>query len=188
MIGNDVVDLMQSRHESDWQRKGFIEKLFTAEEQLLIQHDSNPEIMVWLLWSMKEAAYKIYNRQTKLRQYIPKKLICNIVSNNNDYITGQVTCYENVYQTKTTIITDSIHTIAVRFLHDLDNVIEIENKNIFKDKNGVPFLNSLQNKFQDVSISHHGRFEKVVTLIKKNSRQNQQDSVLDDIKFHGTNQ
>lgn len=167
MIGNDVVDLIQSRHESNWQRKGFIEKLFTAEEQLLIKHDSNPEIMVWLLWSMKEAAYKIYNRQTKLRQYIPKKLICNILSNNNNYIKGQVTCCNNVYHTKTTILTDSIHTIAVSFLHDLNNVIEIENKNIFKDENAIPFLNSLQNTFKDVSISHHGRFEKVVTLIKK---------------------
>ena len=167
MIGNDVIDLIQSRHESNWQRKGFIEKLFTAEEQLLIKHDSNPEIMVWLLWSMKEAAYKIYNRQTKLRQYIPKKLICNILSNSNNYITGQVTCCENVYHTKTTILTDSIHTIAVSFLHDLNNVIEIENKNIFKDENAIPFLNNLQNKFQDVSISHHGRFEKVVTVVKK---------------------
>ena len=187
MIGNDVVDLIQSRHESNWQRKGFIEKLFTAEEQLLIKHDSNPEIMVWLLWSMKEAAYKIYNRQTKLRQYIPKKLICIILSNNNNCITGQVTCCENIYHTKTTIFTDSIHTIAVSFLHDLNNVIEIENKNIFKDENAIPFLNNLQNKFQDVSISHHGRFEKVVTVIK-NSRQNQQDSVLDNIKFPCTNQ
>jgi len=187
MIGNDVVDLIQSRHESNWQRKGFIEKLFTAEEQLLIKHDSNPEIMVWLLWSMKEAAYKIYNRQTKLRQYIPKKLICNIVSNNNNCITGQVTCCENVYHTKTTIFTDSIHTIAVSFLHDLNNVIEIENTGIIKDQYGIPYLNTLQNRIKDVSITHHGRFEKVVTIIKKNNRQNQQDSVLDNIKFHCTN-
>ena len=183
MIGNDVVDLIQSRHESNWQRKGFINKLFTAEEQLLIKHDSNPEIMVWLLWSMKEAAYKIYNRQTKLRQYIPKKLICNIVSNNNNYITGQVTCCENIYHTKTTILTDSIHTIAVSFLQDLNNVIEIENTGIIKDQYGIPNLNTLPNRIQDVSISHHGRFEKVVTLIKKNNRQNQQDLVLDKIIF-----
>lgn len=164
MIGNDVVDLIQSRQESNWQRKGFIEKLFTAEEQLLIKHDSDPEIVVWLLWSMKEAAYKIYNRQTKLREYIPKKLICKLLSNNDNCITGQVTCDENVYYTRTTIQTDTIHTIAVGFLQDLNNVVEIENTGIIKDQYGIPYLNNVSYSLKDVSISHHGRFEKVVTI------------------------
>ena len=31
MIGNDVIDLQQSRQESNWQRKGFLEKLFTQQ-------------------------------------------------------------------------------------------------------------------------------------------------------------
>lgn len=165
MIGNDVVDLLQSRQESNWKRKGFIEKLFTAEEQLLIKQDSDSEIMIWLLWSMKEAAYKIYNRQTKLRESIPKKLICKIVSNNNNCITGQVTCGENVYYTKTTILNDSIHTIAVNSFNDLNKVVEIERTGIIKDQYGIPYLNNLPYSLKDVSISHHGRFEKVVTII-----------------------
>lgn len=168
MIGNDVIDILQSRHESNWQRKGFIEKLFTAEEQLLISNDADPEITVWLLWSMKEAAYKIYNRQTKIREYIPKKLSCTINTKTDTYSTGQVLCQENIYYTKTTITADSLHTIAVTCLDNLENAIEIENKNIKKDQYGLPYLNlDLQSKFQDVTISHHGRFEKVVTIKKK---------------------
>ncbi|PXY42095.1 phosphopantetheinyl transferase [Flavobacterium cheongpyeongense] len=165
MIGNDVVDLLQSRQESNWQRTGFLEKLFTADEQQAIKQDIHPEIMVWLFWSMKEAAYKIYNRQTKLRAYIPKKLICKILSNTNNYITGMVTCDENVYYTKSTILNDSIHTVAVSSFDDLNNVIEIKKIRIFKDQYGIPYLRNLGAKIQDVSISHHGRFEKVVTII-----------------------
>ncbi|WP_264537852.1 4'-phosphopantetheinyl transferase superfamily protein [Flavobacterium sp. N1736] len=165
MIGNDVIDILQSRHESNWQRKGFIEKLFTIDEQLLITNSAEPEMMVWTLWSMKEAAYKVHNRQTKIREYIPKKLVCNITSQFSNSISGQVICGENVYFTKTVISKETIHTIAVCSLSDLQHVIEIENKGIIKDKNGIPYLsNMVSNTFQDVSVSHHGRFEKVVTL------------------------
>ncbi|KQB41400.1 4'-phosphopantetheinyl transferase superfamily protein [Flavobacterium aquidurense] len=168
MIGNDVIDIIQSRQESNWQRKGFIEKLFAPAEQLIIAQNPNPEIIIWLLWSMKEAAYKIYNRETKIREYIPKKLVCTIASITDDYSTGQVICGETIYHTKTTITPNSLHTIAVTFVEDLNNVIEIEKKDILKDEDGIPYLSSSSlHNTKDVSISHHGRFEKVV-IIKKN--------------------
>ncbi|MGF7028986.1 hypothetical protein, partial [Sphingobacterium sp. HSC-15S19] len=36
MIGNDVIDLVQSRKDSNWRRRGFVSKLFNEHEQLLI--------------------------------------------------------------------------------------------------------------------------------------------------------
>lgn len=168
MIGNDVIDILQSRQESNWQRKGFVEKLFTPSEQLLLSQTSDPETMIWLLWSMKEAAYKIYNRQTKIREYIPQKLACSIISKNEHSATGKVICLNNVYYTRTMISKDSVHTIAVISADHLNNVVEIEKKDIIKDKNGIPFLsNSQDNILKDVSISHHGRFEKVVIIDRK---------------------
>ena len=166
MIGNDVIDLLQSRKESNWQRRGFVEKLFTIDEQILIKKESNPENMIWLFWSMKEAAYKIYNRQTKRREFIPQKLSCKIVAKKNDCIKGQVSCEENIYYTKTAILNDAIHTIAVCSFNDLNKVIEIEHKEIFKDQYGIPYINNVLHGIQDVSISHHGRFEKTVTINK----------------------
>jgi len=164
VIGNDIVDLMQSRLESNWQRKGFLEKVFTADEQLLIANDREPEIMVWLLWSMKEAAYKIYNRQTKIREFIPKKLVCTILSKDRFHASGRVACLENTYHTETAITKDSIHTIAVSNIANLVDIIEIENKGIRKDGNGLPYFPTKNNIIQNVSISHHGRFEKVVAI------------------------
>ncbi|WP_163407219.1 4'-phosphopantetheinyl transferase family protein [Flavobacterium ajazii] len=164
MIGNDVIDLRQSRIESNWQRKGFIEKLFTDTEKQLIKDYHNPEIMVWLLWSMKEAAYKIYNRQTKIREYIPKKLSCSIIK-LVPYIQGFVICNGNKYYTKTLITSENIHTVAASTSEDLNNIIEIERKGIIKTENGIPYLYvSNENTFKEVSISNHGRFERVIRI------------------------
>ena len=76
MIGNDIIDLALALKESNWKRKGFLDKIFTKNEQLLILNTQNPEVMVWNLWSRKEAAYKIYNRQTGIRGYFPLQLEC----------------------------------------------------------------------------------------------------------------
>ncbi|KAF2336639.1 4'-phosphopantetheinyl transferase family protein [Flavobacterium ginsenosidimutans] len=164
MIGNDIIDLAQSRKESNWQRKGFIEKLFTADEQQLIKNYDKPEVIVWLLWSMKEAAYKIYNRQTKIREFSPKKLVCFIDSLDINNSFGKVICDKNIYHTKTILSLESIHTVAVTNFKDINNVIEVENKEIVKDENGIPYLKISSNKLQDISISHHGRFEKRIII------------------------
>jgi len=165
MIGNDVVDILQSRIESNWQRRGLLQKLFTDDEQLLIKNAKDPEIMLWLLWSMKEAAYKIYNRQTKIRAYIPKKLTCTLLVNNKDSIMGHVTCYEYSYITKTTLMDNVIHTVAVTSQNDLQNITLAEYNDIVKDMDGIPHVYCNKKRgFKDVSVSHHGDVKKAVTL------------------------
>ena len=78
LIGNDIVDLMVAAQESNWKRKGFLKKIFTEEEQLLIMSSQQPEVTLWLLWSMKEAAYKIYSRQWGIRSFAPTSLRCQL--------------------------------------------------------------------------------------------------------------
>jgi len=73
LIGNDIIDLSLAKTASNWQRKGFLEKQFTANEQQLILEAPNSFVMVWRLWSMKEAAYKIYTQQHIVRFFAPKK-------------------------------------------------------------------------------------------------------------------
>ena len=168
MIGNDVIDLPLTRHESNWKRKGFIQKLFTDREQSIIANNSDSEIVIWLLWSMKEAAYKIYNRQTKIREYIPQELECSILTKTSTYANGIVRCRNIIYYTKTNLTTEYVHTVAVTSLNDLEDIIQIERRGIGKDEHGIPYLLSAQNKHQQaVSISNHGRFEKVVLIKNK---------------------
>ncbi|KIA99520.1 phosphopantetheinyl transferase [Flavobacterium sp. KMS] len=161
MIGNDIVDLETARQESNWKRKGFLDKIFTPEEQFLILNSEKPEIMVWNLWSRKEAAYKIYNREAKISGYFPTKLVCFYESANS----GTVTINNTLYYTKTTITEDYIDTIAVSRKNNLNriSVLDTETK-IHKDL-GIPYIiDSVTKSIIPVSVSHHGRFIKSVRI------------------------
>lgn len=160
MIGNDIVDLALARKESNWRRPGYLEKIFTIEEQFLISNAENPEIMVWNLWSRKEAAYKIYNRQTGIRAYIPTQLAC-VYDNENS---GSVQCHGNTYYTKTEITKEKIHTVAVTQQCDFSEIkMEKPLVKIYKKK-GIPFINDSRNVAKPISISHHGRFNAYVAM------------------------
>ena len=166
MIGNDVVDIAQTRKESNWQRRGFLDKQFTTEEQLIIFDYPDPEIMVWVLWSMKEAAYKIYNRQTGVRAYIPTRLVCTIAESDVNIFEGGVIIQDNVYYSKTVIERQIINTIAAITTADLKDIQEIKNVSIIKDSKGLPYIYNEQSQLlQPVSVSHHGSCKKIIAIL-----------------------
>lgn len=165
MLGNDIIDLALAQKESNWQRKGFLNKIFTPSEQVLILNASQPEIMVWNLWSRKEAAYKIYNRQTQVRAYIPLQLECFDLMVNAATIYGKVCCGSFIYFTKTNITREYISTVAVLKPSHFDRV-EVLNVNVPIEKtNNIPsYFPSTLSASKPLSKSHHGRFERIVTL------------------------
>lgn len=167
MIGNDIVDLALARKESNWKRKGYLSKIFSDEEQLIILQSKNPENYVWILWSMKEASYKIFNRDTGIRGYFPLRLKILKVDFKNDFINGKVICGKEIYKTKTIVNQHYIYTVAVNDNSHFNNLIEIENKKIQKDEFGRPFYfneNARQN--MPVSKTHHGRFQRIISILK----------------------
>jgi phosphopantetheinyl transferase (holo-ACP synthase) len=165
VIGNDIVDLALARKESNWKRNGFLDKVFTKKEQLLILNSGNPEIMVWNLWSRKEAAYKIYNRKTQIRGYFPLQLECFEIEIIDDISFGKVAIKDHIYFTKTEITSQFINTIAVENRKDFDKIKTLENsENIQRDK-GIPSCLEKDNLVpKPVSISHHGRFKQIISL------------------------
>lgn len=165
MIGNDVIDLALAREESDWQREGFLDKLFTESEQEFIVNYSLPETMVWILWSMKESAYKIFNNATGKRAYIPLQLICSSLENRENYFYGKVTCAGTTYFTMTYLSNDCIETIAVDKQEYFDKISVVDNSTIITKINDLPgFYDENKKRFRSVSVSHHGRYKKIVTL------------------------
>jgi len=165
MIGNDIIDLDLAGKESNWQRKGFVDKIFTDREQELIFSHDVPEIMVWMLWSMKESAYKVYNRLTARRAYIPQIFECYELDVRQSSATGRVFCDDLIFFTKTVITKEYIRTIAVIEEKDLRKVKMLDNEVKIKKTNGVPdFFDKMANEFRPISISHHGRFESLVAL------------------------
>lgn len=108
MIGNDIVDLKRAVLDTNWKRPRFLDKVFTEEEQKIINSSENQHQTVWLLWSMKEAVYKIYVQQYGNRFFNPKRLECNILSPQK----AIVLIGENAYNTFFEITEYYIYTIA----------------------------------------------------------------------------
>ncbi|MFI5452006.1 4'-phosphopantetheinyl transferase superfamily protein [Pedobacter sp. UC225_61] len=177
MLGNDIVDLQKAGSESNWRRKGYLNKVFTTQEQQQILASNHPETTLWLLWSMKEAAYKIINRESSERFYSPKEFICTLSKYNNF-----VDFEGKIMNTKSVINQNFIHTIASSTSENLNNIQTTYLKNMSnylsdfnaksadyfleKDKNGIPNLIDKNNGESHLaSISHHGEYLAVVSLV-----------------------
>ena len=111
MIGNDIVDLLQAAKDSNWQRRGFLDKLFTDSEQQFIYEASSPEHMVWLLWSLKESAYKARFRETEHRVFSPKKIAC-VVNKLSETVAEATVIYGCEYQANSVITPEYIASVA----------------------------------------------------------------------------
>ncbi len=157
MIGNDVIDLSLAAAENNWRRSGYLQKIFTPREQDFIKNSENADLTVWKLWSRKESVYKIFNRVTGIRAYNPIRFECL-----DDSDLGTVSFENILYWTQTQIAGNCIHTIATSEPGDLLKVVYLENRMHILKENGIPFINQ-----NPVSISNHGRFEKIVTLQTK---------------------
>jgi phosphopantetheinyl transferase (holo-ACP synthase) len=159
VIGNDIVDLALSIKESNWQRKGFLDKIFTLQEQSQIHSSENQNSMVWSLWSKKEAAYKIYNRESGIRKFNPIKFEC-LVSEN-----GKVVFENHVYFTRTEITEDYIYSEAVEIIGDFERIKNITRPEKIQKKNGIPsYFDAFDSSIRPLSITHHGRFERIITI------------------------
>ena len=168
MIGNDIVDLNLAKTQSNWKRRGYLNKIFTENEQNLIFESENPTTKVWNLWSRKEAAYKIFNRSTKIRVFNPKKFDCFDISIQENETTGKVIFDDKTFFTKTIVSADFINSVAMtdenqKYSNEIFDIelysSFIKNKKIVKDQFGIPYIfdeETLEKKI--ISIAHHGSF------------------------------
>ena len=190
MIGNDIVDLSLAKQQSNWRRRGFLEKVFSRKEQVMISGSSSPDIVVWRLWSMKESAYKAQVRIKKSIQINPKSFDCQILSETE----GLVKNGKNIYHTVSEITNDFIHTRANSSESDVgvfSSVIHMDqcllqsdqlykallsfvagcrldltDLELVKNSFGIPELLSRGKRTQVLcSLSHHGPYGSYLTKI-----------------------
>lgn len=107
MIGNDVVDIAQAKKDSNWQRPRFLEKLFTQQEQQFIHNSRDAFLMVWRLWSMKEAAYKLYTQIHPSRFYNPKAFSCDLKEEKGKVCYKDFECYVSTKMTSQYILSEA---------------------------------------------------------------------------------
>ena len=187
MIGNDIVDLAQAAQDSNWQRRGFLAKLFTNSEQTLIHAAAQPSQLVWLLWSLKESAYKARFRETHQRTFAPKRISCHLDNLTETAAQATVT-HERVYRATALINPQYIASVAwlpattqhpahksfmlpgVRYeqqhqavRQELINHIASklgmvpDSVRVCKNSFGIPFLPTGSQQIP-LSLSHHGQY------------------------------
>lgn len=150
MIGNDIVDLELAKIESNWRRPGYLNKIFTSFEQKLINEAENPTLMVWLLWSMKEASYKIYATKTGTRSFAPTQLACESLNLKTSQAEGTINIKNELYYTKSEIKTCYIHSLSASKLNDLPKISTA----IYTNPNWLINYKSTSPK----CVSHHGKY------------------------------
>lgn len=159
MIGNDIVDLALAKKESNWKRKGYLDKIFTISEQFLIQKTKNQNLAVWNLWTRKEAVYKIILQKSGKRGYYPIKIECLDLNLEN----GIVQFENQIFYTKTIVDDELVYSIAVQNVNDFQNIKTLDNSQLLFKVDKIPFI-SINNEVKNVSKTHHGNFERIVYL------------------------
>ncbi|WP_299519739.1 4'-phosphopantetheinyl transferase superfamily protein [Winogradskyella sp.] len=180
MVGNDIIDIELAKTQSNWQRPRYLDKLFTSKEQDLIERSEEPNIMVWQLWSMKEAAYKLYTQLHPSRFYNPKAFEC-ILSKTSMVTYGTFKCYVITKITSNYILSEAflrpqnmnsevvlLHMASGKAQHKilLDQLLSVASQQLNCDKKDLKFVKheygiptiQCKTKVYNVSLSHHGRF------------------------------
>ena len=184
-IGNDIVDLQLAEKQSNWQRKGFLEKQFTINEQIEIQNSENPFLKVWQFWSMKEASYKCYAQKVEKRFFSPQKFECSLNQDNE----GVVTFEEHNFFSTTFFSTFYIYTIAKENQEEIkifssicsSKMVDRELKSKLSEETGKPFEEIKKRKTligaplyyhkkklltNSCTISHHGNYAAFAFTLK----------------------
>lgn len=156
MIGNDIVDLELAAIESNWKRKGYLEKIFTMTERFLIHAAKDEGIMVWLLWTMKESVYKAATDRSKIRSFAPCSFCCNNLILHQDTATGTIIYEGKHYYSQSMLTPTFIHTIAAArpaILNQSKLTIGDYDESDSSYKTSNP-----------ASVSHHGRYLALIYL------------------------
>lgn len=183
MIGIDIIDIAETKKTTNWERPRFLDKLFTLKEQKLIQSSKDSFIMVWRLWSMKEAAYKLYTQIHPEHFYNPKHFECDINDSNMKVNYKTFQCFINTKITQTYILSEASLTetkmasksvklnsqdynsqskitkyALISSVSNQMNVLESKLE-ILKSRLGIPYIYYNSKKLNiGISLSHHGYF------------------------------
>ncbi len=176
MIGNDIIDLHLVKSQNKFRNQRYLEKVFCHEEQELIKSSQDPDLVLWTLWSMKEAAYKAHQRSENLSRKInPISFKClydlteekvEVHVDNSIYLLSidltadYIHCYsDSDHLYKRIYTTEKVS--PEQFVTDLENISGFGGKKFSysKNENGVPSL-VCKKTFEKVpvSLSHHGKF------------------------------
>lgn len=169
MIGNDIVDLKKAKTDSNIFRPRYMEKVLSQNEQNLVFSSPNPEQRFWRLWTMKESAYKAFQRELNFKSiFNPFAFYCELIDLENGLVhfegnSVKTTTFnsENYIYSSVSYSTFTRSLIANSMEELLQNLRmefgESSQPELLKLKNGLPFI-KIVSKIIPVSTTHHGLY------------------------------
>ena len=167
LIGNDVIDLSLKKDLfREFKSKRLNQKIFSAQELHLIDHED--DITSLRRWTMKEAAYKAYQRLYHLKpRYNPHLIDTEIKDKTN----GIVKIDNQHFYLKTVISPDYIYSFVVtteeytsisfdskaHLIKKIGHCLNTDNISICKDEYNIPSI-LIDNSIKPISITHHGSY------------------------------
>lgn len=169
MIGNDIVDLSKAKKDTNIWRPRFLEKVCSKREIDLITTHSDSFYTFWRLWTMKESAYKAFQRDLKFQPiFNPFAFECELKNKQ----LGTVNFEGKQIDVKTFQTTDYIYSEVINVdssRHYFGSTLEFLKlirhcynlkfmPEILKSKEGIPSIN-LETGPLAFSKTHHGKFQ-----------------------------
>ena len=78
---------------------------------------------------------------------------------------GKVVFENQVYYTRTEISSEFIYSEAVQKISDFEKIVVIKRPETIQKENGIPsYLDTIDSIIKPLSITHHGRFERIITI------------------------
>lgn len=169
MIGNDIVDLAKAKAESKLFRSRYLAKICAPSEIEAILNSSDSFVSFWRIWTMKESAYKAFQRQLNFQPvFNPFAFVCELESS----VLGKVIYKNSCVLIKTlreqnfiySEVNDSSPTqtffgCTADFLSRIKSEYNLNAiPEVIKNEIGVPDLNLDSGKLC-FSKTHHGDFQ-----------------------------
>lgn len=157
MIGNDIIDIEETRSTTDWEKPRFLQKICSATEQKIIRASDHPFLTVWQFWSMKESAYKVYIQAGGERFFNPSKIECRL----SNFEIGEVKIGTMTLHTTTKINSAYIFTTATVNATPIKS--EVFELTAVDQKHQSRFMH---NQITTDFAKHHGLLASALTLKK----------------------
>lgn len=115
-VGNDVVDLKDPENIGKSRDGRFLDRVFAEQERELIARAPSPDMLLWSLWAVKEAAYKAVSRYDPAVCSIPHRypvlLDAEDATRKIVHLTGKVVTPRIELVIEIDISTEWVHAVA----------------------------------------------------------------------------
>lgn len=163
-IGNDIIDWKKAQNQHQKLRIRCLEKLFQAHEIEYIQSAEKPILAFWHLWSVKESAYKAWQRQQNAKPILnAKSFVCQNISPHSVLVSKGVFSYTvHTIYTSDYIYSECLsYHKQTKIFKTTDAYLRFKNNwqdkgwQIIKKANNIPSLfNAKKETFSAISLSH----------------------------------